>query len=376
MLEVYCSVMTPRHWAALLDDGKLIGFAIEPTGTAARFGDVHVAVLRDINKAAGFGTVTLDGAEPALLDLPRDRRLPTIGARLLVQVRRGARGSKMAKVSDLVRSQHGTLGIDIFWMDGVGRTEPDLAGTPADIAGLDERHQLATRSAALIASANAAAAPKLLLRQHDCFADLTMRFPEAMSAAKRCDSRTMAERWTQQSTSGSDAPPMRVDYKPERDWRFRRMDIVESLRDALEPEQNLSGGGALLIEPGETLTAIDINAGARMHSSGEERLAYQINEIAVPEIVRLIRLLNLSGNIVIDFMGMRAAGRRRTIAGKLQAAMAGDPAEPWVGGMSPLGLIEIGRRHLGPDLYDAFSIARARARGLETDGLDALTGGL
>ncbi|MEX2296108.1 MAG: ribonuclease E/G, partial [Dongiaceae bacterium] len=80
--------------------------------------------------------------------------------------------------------------------------------------------------------------------------------------------------------------------------------------------------------------------------------------------------------IKIDYIGMRASGRRRTIAGKLQTAMTIDPAGPWVGGMSPLGLIEIGRRHLGPDLYEAFSISRARWRGLEIDGLDALTGGL
>ncbi|MDZ4737669.1 MAG: ribonuclease E/G [Rhodospirillaceae bacterium] len=375
MLAVYCSVMTPRHWAAFLDHGKLVGYSVEPTGTVARFGDVHAAVLRHINKATGFATVMLAGDESALLDLPRDRRLPTIGARLLVQVRRGGRGSKMAKVSDRIRLQDGTSGVDIFWVDGVGRTEPDLAG-PADVSGADERTLLAARVGALIAAADAAAAPKLLLRQHDCLTDLLMRFPEAASSTMRCDSRTMAERWSERSSSGPVASPIQVDFEPERDWRFRRTDIVDALRDALEPEQHLTGGGALLVEPGETLTAIDINAGARMHSSGEERLAYQINEAAVPEIVRLIRLLNLSGNIVIDFMGMRASGRRRTIAGNLQAAMAIDPAEPWVGGMSPLGLVEIGRRHLGPDLYDAFSIDRARARGLEVEGLDALTGGL
>lgn len=375
MRDLYCSAMTPRRWAALIDDGTLVGFSVEPLGSAARFDDIHLAILRDIDKGRGFATVMLANAEVAILDLPRDRQLPTIGARLLVQVRRPAQGKKLAKVADRVRLQAGPDGLEIFWTDGTTRRKvetPDSAGV-VDRTRSGDTTRSSPRADALIAAANVAPNPQLLLREHDCLSDLLRRFPEAISARIRCDSRAAAERW-----NGSDAAtamPVEVRFDPEREWEFRRAEIVDALRNTLEPQLDLPGGGTLLIEPGETLTAIDVNAQGRSHMSGEEKLAFQINEIAIAEIVRIIRLLNFSGNIVVDFIGMRSAGYRRSIAEKLRAAVEPDPAAPWVSGMSPLGLIEIGRRHLGPDLFDLLSGScdRCAGRGLEIDCLEALT---
>jgi Ribonuclease G/E len=377
MLDLYCSTMTQRRWAALLDGSTLIGFAVEAATTDLRFADVYVAVLRNLDKARGFATVELGGGLSALLDLPRNRKLPTIGSKLLVQVRRTARRNKMAKVSDRIRLLSRPVGPDFFWASGLARTArtsaanttPDRNGDPIEVSQPDAAFD------ALASAAGAASMPGLLLREQDCLGDLLMRFPEAQSSSMRCDARAAVDRWNRQFSSQGAAANIEIRFEPERDWRLRRTDIVDTVRDALQPEQALPGGGALLLESGETLTAIDVNADRRSHPSGEEQLAYRINEIATSEIARLVRLLNLSGNIVIDFMGMRPAGRRRAIADKLRAAFANDPASPWVGGMSPLGLVEVGRQNLGPDLYEAFAApcGRCAGRGLEIESLEALT---
>jgi Rne/Rng family ribonuclease len=297
---------------------------------------------------------------------------------MLVQVRRPAQGNKLAKVADRVRLPTEPDGLEIFWAAGITRRQaetPDSARV-VDRANSGNATQSSPRADALVAAANAAPKPQLLLREHDCLSDLLRRFPEAVTAAIRCDSRAAAERWNGSRLSdAATATPVEVRFEPEREWGFRRAEIVDALRNALEPQLNLPGGGTLLIEPGETLTAIDVNAQGRSHPSGEEKLAVQINETAIAEIVRIIRLINFSGNIVVDFMSMRTAGHRRSIADKLRAAVEPDPAAPWVGGISPLGLIEIGRRHLGPDLFELLSGScdRCAGRGLEIDSLEGLT---
>ncbi len=69
--------------------------------------------------------------------------------------------------------------------------------------------------------------------------------------------------------------------------------------------------------------------------------------MAAHEIATLVRCRNLAGNIVVDFIGMRAGGERRALVDRLRTAFATDPARPWIGGMSPIGLVEMSRRVLG-----------------------------
>jgi len=145
-----------------------------------------------------------------------------------------------------------------------------------------------------------------------------------------------------------------VAHAAPRDWRFAPATIEEMLEEALARRLPLAGGGSLLIEPVETLTAIDVNAGAASSTGGPERVAVATNMAAADAIARQVRLLNLSGALVIDFVGMRARGRQRELIDRLRAAFAGDPARPWIGSLSPIGLVEMSRRYLCPDLYERF----------------------
>ncbi len=113
---------------------------------------------------------------------------------------------------------------------------------------------------------------------------------------------------------------------------------VETL---LQPRVDLPGGASLLIEPGETLTAIDVNMGG----AGRGALAAEtLNLEALPEIARQLRLRSLAGRIVIDCLALSGQDQRRELRAAMEAALAGDPERTRVMPATASGLLEVTRR--------------------------------
>jgi len=125
---------------------------------------------------------------------------------------------------------------------------------------------------------------------------------------------------------------------------FEAAGLEEEIEALLAPRAGLPGGGFLLIEPGQTLTAIDVNAGRSEGRGGPAAQARAVNLAAVPEIARQLRLRALSGLIVVDFLEMKSADDRKAVAAALREALAGDPEPCQVFGLSPSGLLEMTRR--------------------------------
>ncbi len=124
---------------------------------------------------------------------------------------------------------------------------------------------------------------------------------------------------------------------------------VEAL---LLPRVKLPGGGFLLFEPGQTLTAIDVNAGSSDGRGGPAAQARAVNRAAVPVIARHLRLRALSGLIVVDFLAVKAPEERKALAAALREAVAGDPEPCQVFGVSPSGLLEMTRRRGRAPLHE------------------------
>ena len=126
-------------------------------------------------------------------------------------------------------------------------------------------------------------------------------------------------------------------------------DLQMELAQLLEPYVPLPGGGNLLIEPVRTLTAIDVNAGS--HKGTGNRRAVEVNREAALEAARQIRLRELSGRILIDFLEMEGRREREALADFLRLQFASDP-EP-VQAYPPRGqLFEITRRRTRPALHE------------------------
>jgi ribonuclease G len=134
---------------------------------------------------------------------------------------------------------------------------------------------------------------------------------------------------------------------------FARHDVEDQIARALDPVVELPSGGSLAIGTLEALTAIDVNSGRHTSAGRFADAILAVNLEAAQEIARQIRLRNLAGLIVIDFVHMDEAGDRTRVTSALRAALAGDPVPAQLGGMTPLGLFEMTRKRVRESLRDA-----------------------
>lgn len=121
---------------------------------------------------------------------------------------------------------------------------------------------------------------------------------------------------------------------------------------ALCPRADLPSGAWITIETTEALTAIDVNSGSYAHKSGLDFTARHANLEAVPEIAQQIRLREIGGLIVIDFIKMQNASHMAEVSEALRTALAADPAPHQVADMSVFGLVELTRKRVRDSLVD------------------------
>ncbi|HKW55465.1 MAG TPA: Rne/Rng family ribonuclease, partial [Stellaceae bacterium] len=129
---------------------------------------------------------------------------------------------------------------------------------------------------------------------------------------------------------------------------------VETQIDAIHsPVVQLRSGGYIVINPTEALVAIDVNSGRSTKERNIEETALKTNVEAAEEIARQLRLRDLAGLIVIDFIDMEEHRNQATVERKLKDAMRYDRARIQLGRISPFGLLELSRQRLRPSLLEA-----------------------
>ena len=127
---------------------------------------------------------------------------------------------------------------------------------------------------------------------------------------------------------------------------FVQEGIEEKLNQIFESEIKLNSGGYLVINPTEALVSIDINSGSSIKQKNVESTAVDTNLEAVDEIARQIKIRDLSGLIIIDFIDMLNYGNRRQIERKLKEKCRSDRARIQIGRISNFGLLEMSRQRL------------------------------
>ena len=143
--------------------------------------------------------------------------------------------------------------------------------------------------------------------------------------------------------------------KPYRDRipLFVRYQVESQLDSMYSPDIQLKSGGYLVIDPTEALVAIDVNSGRATKERSIEETALKTNLEAAEELARQLRLRDLAGLIVIDFIDMDESRNQRAVERKLKEAMRVDRARIRIGRISPFGLMEISRQRLRPSLVEA-----------------------
>ena len=133
------------------------------------------------------------------------------------------------------------------------------------------------------------------------------------------------------------------------------MDIHKEIKAALQMKVNLPSGGYLFIQTTEALTVIDVNSGKFTNSATQDETILKTNIEAVHEIARQLKLRNIGGMIIIDFIDMTSRVDKLTMMEELEMAMEQDKAKPQVGQLSDLGLVEMTRHRQGQAISEIFA---------------------
>lgn len=133
------------------------------------------------------------------------------------------------------------------------------------------------------------------------------------------------------------------------------MDIHKEIKAALQMKVNLPSGGYLFIQTTEALTVIDVNSGKFTNSATQDETILKTNIEAVHEIARQLRLRNIGGMIIIDFIDMTSRIDKLAMMEELEMAIEADKAKPQVGQLSDLGLVEMTRHRQGQAISEIFA---------------------
>ena len=144
---------------------------------------------------------------------------------------------------------------------------------------------------------------------------------------------------------------------------FYRYDIEDQLHQMNDPVVRLRSGGYIVINPTEALISIDVNSGRFTGERNIEETATKTNIEAAQEVARQLRLRDLAGLIVIDFIDMSDFRHKRTIERTLKDALKSDRAKIQIGRISPFGLLEMSRQRLRPSISETSSMTCPHCQG-------------
>jgi ribonuclease E len=147
---------------------------------------------------------------------------------------------------------------------------------------------------------------------------------------------------------------------------FNRFQIESQIETAFEREVKLPSGGSIVIDHTEALVSVDINSSRATKGSDIEETALQTNLEAAEEIARQLRLRDIGGLIVIDFIDMTPAKNQRAVEERVKESLEADRARVQVGRISRFGLLEMSRQRLRPSLGETSGIVCPRCNGRGT----------
>lgn len=200
--------------------------------------------------------------------------------------------------------------------------------------------------------------PPALLNRDDDFIQRVLR--DAYNAEVNrivTDSSTGMKRVKQHLANWSDGQVpagVLIDHHRERTPILEYFRVNAAIREALKPRVDLPSGGYIIIERTEALTVIDVNSGSFTRSATARETVLWTNCEAAAEIARQLRLRNIAGVIVVDFIDMDARRDKLQVLEHFTKALRSDKARPQISQLSELGLVELTRKRQGQNIYELF----------------------
>jgi ribonuclease E len=234
------------------------------------------------------------------------------------------------------------------------RTEAE--GMPEE-AIMEDLENLQRQWEAILQEATATRAPALLNRDDDFIQRVLRDVYSADVNRIVVDSHTGLKRVKQQLSSwgGNKIPPgVLIDQHRDRISILEYFRVNAAIREALKPRVDLPSGGYIIIERTEALTVIDVNSGSFTRSATARETVLWTNCEAATEIARQLRLRNIAGVIIVDFIDMDSRRDQLQVLEHFNKALRADKAKPQISQLSELGLVELTRKRQGKNVYELF----------------------
>ncbi|MGL5061145.1 MAG: Rne/Rng family ribonuclease [Microcoleus sp.] len=155
-----------------------------------------------------------------------------------------------------------------------------------------------------------------------------------------------------------------IDHHRERASILEYFRVNAAIREALRPRVDLPSGGYVIIQPTEALTVIDVNSGSFTRSATARETVLWTNCEAATEIARQLRLRNIAGVIIVDFIDMESRRDQLQVLEHFNKALKADKARPQIAQLSELGLVELTRKRQGQNIYELFGHTCPTCNGL------------
>ncbi len=239
------------------------------------------------------------------------------------------------------------------------RTEAE--GVSEDLL-IDDLESLLRQWEAIQQAADTASPPVLLNRDEDFIHRVLRDFysPEVVRVV--VDTSDAVARVN--AFLGADQTTLSVEPHEESGEILEHYKVNAAIRDALKPRVDLPSGGYVIIEPTEALTVIDVNSGSFTRSANARETVLWTNCEAAVEIARQLRLRNIGGVVIVDFIDMDSRRDQLQLLEHFTQAIRHDSARPQVAQLTELGLVELTRKRQGQNIYELFGRACPSCGGL------------
>ncbi|MCT0213727.1 MULTISPECIES: Rne/Rng family ribonuclease [unclassified Synechococcus] len=227
---------------------------------------------------------------------------------------------------------------------------------------IDDLEALLRQWEAIQEAAETASPPVLLNRDED-FIHRVLRdlySPEVLSVV--VDTPSAVARVN--AFLGSDQDNLLVEHHADSTSILEHYRVNAAIRDSLKPRAELPSGGYVIIEPTEALTVIDVNSGSFTRSANARETVLWTNCEAAAEIARQLKLRNIGGVVIIDFIDMESRRDQLMLLEHFTQAVRNDNARPQIAQLSELGLVELTRKRQGQNIYELFGRACPSCGGL------------
>lgn len=380
-----------------MEDGRAVQIELEPPRAAERTGNIYVGRIEKLVPQMNAAFVRISGEQNGFLPLAKARRcicrIPRPNGELkeqdelLVQIEREAIRGKLPSLKTALEFPGRFLVLltdseGIFWSPRLKdeqkeRTEKDLrqwmknrefsfgvlvrtnAGSVPSQELKKEFERLYSEASSVCRYGVTRSAGSCLRRPPAFWQELLEGIPlgEEVTVRIVTDEQEIYRMLKEsRDLQFSDMVNFQIQWYEEKiQPLYKKYGLEEILRQALVPRVELKSGGFLMVEQTEAFVAVDVNSGRQKSRELPEKFYFQVNREAAAEIARQLRLRNLSGTILIDFINMKDAGQLEKLFLILQQMFLKDPVRTRAVDITALKIMEVTRQKMRQPLWEQVS---------------------